>query len=94
MSSVKMIPLGNLLKSSTSGISAKLLPSLLPTISRSSSTSAIQKVGVIGSGQMGLGIAYVALKNAKVQVSLYDNSSKNLEKGVTFLGNFSPLSLS
>lgn len=44
--------------------------------------AAITRVGVIGSGQMGLGIAYVSALHAKAKVSLYDASPAQLDKGV------------
>ncbi|GAA5885365.1 hypothetical protein JCM16303_006019 [Sporobolomyces ruberrimus] len=62
----------------------------VPHISRSFSTSpashgAIKSVGVIGSGQMGVGIAYVAARTAGVQVQLCDNNPVQLQKGVDFM---------
>lgn len=44
--------------------------------------AAITRVGVIGSGQMGLGICYVSALHAKATVSLYDTSPTQLEKGL------------
>lgn len=44
--------------------------------------SAIARVGVIGAGQMGLGIAYVSALHAKAQVFLYDASPAAMDKGV------------
>ena len=39
------------------------------------------RIAVIGSGVMGIGIAYAAIVAGK-SVMLYDNDSKALEKGV------------
>ncbi|OAX85603.1 hypothetical protein ACJ72_00017 [Emergomyces africanus] len=59
--------------------------------SRSFSTSPIaqaaaevKKLGVIGAGQMGLGIALVAAQKAGVPVTLVDNSQASLDKGMKF----------
>ncbi|KAH8103602.1 3-hydroxyacyl-CoA dehydrogenase [Cristinia sonorae] len=45
----------------------------------------IRTVGVVGSGQMGLGIAYVAALRARVPVLLYDRSEVQLKKGLAFM---------
>ncbi|GAA5911659.1 3-hydroxyacyl-CoA dehydrogenase family protein [Sporobolomyces salmoneus] len=50
-----------------------------------SSRGAIKSIGVIGSGQMGVGIAYVAARTAGVQVQLCDTNSSQLETGVEFM---------
>ncbi|GAA5853676.1 hypothetical protein JCM9279_000272 [Rhodotorula babjevae] len=47
--------------------------------------SAIDTVGVVGAGQMGIGIAYVAAKTAGVQVVLSDRSQQQLTKGLQFV---------
>jgi len=44
----------------------------------------IKKLGVIGAGQMGLGIALVAATKAGVPVTLVDASQKSLDKGLAF----------
>ncbi|KAI7481591.1 hypothetical protein KC351_g6300 [Hortaea werneckii] len=44
----------------------------------------IKKLGVIGGGQMGLGIALTASRMAKVPVTVCDNSQKSLDKGMAF----------
>lgn len=46
----------------------------------------VQKLGVLGAGQMGLGIALVAAKVAQTPVTLVDSSEKSLEKGMAFMG--------
>lgn len=46
----------------------------------------IKKLGVIGAGQMGLGIALTASRMAKVPVTVVDNSQKSLDKGLSFAG--------
>lgn len=45
----------------------------------------IRTLGVLGSGQMGLGIAYVAALRAKVPVLLHDRSSVQLQKGLALM---------
>ncbi|QKX54899.1 uncharacterized protein TRUGW13939_01989 [Talaromyces rugulosus] len=44
----------------------------------------VRKLGVIGAGQMGLGIALVAAQKAQVPVTLIDNSDAGLQKGLKF----------
>ncbi|RHZ60594.1 3-hydroxyacyl-CoA dehydrogenase family protein [Aspergillus thermomutatus] len=44
----------------------------------------VKSLGVIGAGQMGLGIALVAASKAQVRVTLIDNSQASLDKGLTF----------
>ncbi|KAM0688903.1 hypothetical protein Q7P36_010979 [Cladosporium allicinum] len=44
----------------------------------------VKKLGVIGAGQMGLGIALVAARAAGVPVKVLDNSQKSLDKGLAF----------
>lgn len=46
--------------------------------------SQIKKLGVVGAGQMGLGIALVAAQKAEVPVIVVDNSQKSLDKGMAF----------
>jgi len=45
----------------------------------------ISSVAVIGAGQMGTGIAFVAAKNAGVNVLLHDQHSAAQEKGLAFI---------
>ncbi|GAA5878435.1 hypothetical protein JCM1840_002585 [Sporobolomyces johnsonii] len=47
-------------------------------------TAEAATVGVIGAGQMGLGIAYVAARTAGVQVLLADRSQSQLSKALAF----------
>jgi len=44
----------------------------------------VKKLGVIGAGQMGLGIALVAAQRASVPVTLIDNSQASIDKGLKF----------
>ncbi|KAI0108682.1 3-hydroxybutyryl-CoA dehydrogenase [Nemania sp. FL0031] len=44
----------------------------------------VKRLGVIGAGQMGLGIALVAAHRAGVPVTLVDNSQASLDKGLAF----------
>ncbi len=46
----------------------------------------VKRLGVVGAGQMGLGIALVASRMAKVPVVVVDNSQKSLDKGLAFAG--------
>jgi len=57
---------------------------------RASSTEApapaeVKKVGVLGAGQMGNGIAQVAAQVAKMEVTLVDVQQEQLDKGMTFM---------
>ncbi|GAB1209543.1 3-hydroxyacyl-CoA dehydrogenase [Aspergillus pseudonomiae] len=44
----------------------------------------VKSLGVIGAGQMGLGIALVAAQKAQVPVTLVDTSQASLDKGLKF----------
>jgi predicted homoserine dehydrogenase-like protein len=46
------------------------------------------KVGVVGSGQMGSGIAFVLAQQAKINVIMQDISQLNLNKATTYHGTF------
>ncbi|KAK5680447.1 hypothetical protein LTS10_007375 [Elasticomyces elasticus] len=46
----------------------------------------VKRLGVVGAGQMGLGIALVASRMARVPVVVVDNSQKSLDKGLAFAG--------
>ncbi|CED84841.1 3-hydroxybutyryl-dehydrogenase [Phaffia rhodozyma] len=48
-------------------------------------TSIIRRVGIVGGGQMGMGIALVSALKAKADVTLYDPSSPQLQKGLKFI---------
>lgn len=48
-------------------------------------TNPVDSLAVIGSGQMGVGIAYVAAANSKVPVNLIDSSEQALSRGVSFI---------
>ncbi|KAK9238133.1 3-hydroxyacyl-CoA dehydrogenase [Lipomyces kononenkoae] len=45
----------------------------------------VKQLGVIGAGQMGLGIAFVAAQVSKVPVVLVDSSEASIHKGLGFL---------
>jgi 3-hydroxybutyryl-CoA dehydrogenase len=45
-----------------------------------------KKIGVIGAGQMGVGIACVAAKVAKLPVVLIDSKQDQLDKGLKYIG--------
>ncbi|KAK7191370.1 hypothetical protein DPSP01_003018 [Paraphaeosphaeria sporulosa] len=44
----------------------------------------VKKLGVIGAGQMGLGIALVAAQRANLPVQLIDSSQASIDKGLKF----------
>ncbi|KAH9856753.1 3-hydroxyacyl-CoA dehydrogenase [Lenzites betulinus] len=48
-------------------------------------THGIKKLGVIGAGQMGLGIAFVSAVHAKVPVLLHDRSSAQVKSGIALM---------
>ncbi|PQE16731.1 3-hydroxybutyryl- dehydrogenase protein [Rutstroemia sp. NJR-2017a BBW] len=52
--------------------------------SRVLASQEVKKLGVIGAGQMGLGIALVAAQKAGVPVTLVDTSQASLDKGLAF----------
>ncbi|KAK6849606.1 3-hydroxyacyl-CoA dehydrogenase [Apiospora arundinis] len=64
--------------------SALQLRGQLRQFSSTSSRYAVNKLGVIGAGQMGLGIALVAAQRAGVPVTLIDTSQASLDKGLGF----------
>ncbi|EXJ59797.1 3-hydroxybutyryl-CoA dehydrogenase [Cladophialophora yegresii CBS 114405] len=71
--------------SSKSQVASQRLASLNRQFSSSPSKAfEVKKLGVIGAGQMGLGIALVAAQKAQVSVTLVDNSQQSLEKGLAF----------
>ena len=45
----------------------------------------IKTLGVLGAGQMGIGITLVAALRAKVPVQIYDKSSDQITKGLAFV---------
>ncbi|KAK9363554.1 3-hydroxyacyl-CoA dehydrogenase [Lipomyces starkeyi] len=49
------------------------------------STGGVKKLGVIGAGQMGLGISFVAALVSKVPVVLVDSSEASINKSLGFL---------
>ncbi|TDZ74190.1 putative 3-hydroxybutyryl-CoA dehydrogenase [Colletotrichum trifolii] len=51
---------------------------------RVASAAGVKRLGVIGAGQMGLGIALVAAQRAQVPVTLVDASQSALDKGMAF----------
>ncbi|KAL8944002.1 MAG: hypothetical protein Q9216_000711 [Gyalolechia sp. 2 TL-2023] len=44
----------------------------------------VTRLGVVGAGQMGLGIALVAAQKAQIPVTLVDNSQASIDKGLQF----------
>ncbi|SMR46879.1 unnamed protein product [Zymoseptoria tritici ST99CH_3D1] len=72
--------------------SKRVLPACLQSRTFSSTRPAladaqaatVNRLGVVGAGQMGLGIALVAARAAGVPVTLVDTSQKSLDKGMAF----------
>lgn len=54
----------------------------------SSSGHQVKTLGVIGAGQMGVGIALVAAQVGKLQVCLVDSKAEPLKRGTKFMGAF------
>lgn len=50
--------------------------------------SSVKAFGVIGSGQMGTGIAIVASRVAKLPVTIYDSNEISLKKSEEFVNNW------
>ncbi|KAK5554865.1 hypothetical protein LTR46_007069 [Exophiala xenobiotica] len=74
-----------MMASSKSGGASQRLGALSRQFSSSPATQfEVKKLGVIGAGQMGLGIALVAAQRAQVPVTLVDNSQASLDKGLAF----------
>ena len=48
----------------------------------------VKSFGVIGSGQMGTGIAIVANRLAKLPVLIYDSNPVSLKKSQTFVNDW------
>ncbi|KAL8849670.1 MAG: hypothetical protein Q9221_005360 [Calogaya cf. arnoldii] len=44
----------------------------------------VKRLGVVGAGQMGLGIALVAAQRAQIPVTLVDSSQASIDKGLKF----------
>ena len=54
----------------------------------SSSGHEVKTLGVIGAGQMGVGIALVAAQVGKLQVCLVDSKAEPLKRGTKFMGTY------
>ncbi|KAI5310131.1 hypothetical protein KEM55_001401 [Ascosphaera atra] len=67
-------------------LSRRITPMAARQFSSSPAVAAapVNKLGVIGAGQMGLGIALVAAQKANLPVVLLDNSEASLDKGLKF----------
>ncbi|KAH8882759.1 hypothetical protein GQ53DRAFT_753285 [Thozetella sp. PMI_491] len=63
----------------------RMSPQLRSFSSTSSRDAAeVKRLGVVGAGQMGLGIALVAAQKANVPVTLVDSQQASLDKGIAF----------
>ncbi|KAL1916819.1 uncharacterized protein VTP21DRAFT_5523 [Calcarisporiella thermophila] len=60
-------------------------PLLAPELSTSVKAANIKHVGVIGAGQMGIGIALVAANVAKLPVIVLDSKQEQIDKGIAFI---------
>ncbi|EXJ67252.1 3-hydroxybutyryl-CoA dehydrogenase [Cladophialophora psammophila CBS 110553] len=71
--------------SSKSTVASQRLASLNRQFSSTPSMGfEVKKLGVVGAGQMGLGIALVAAQKAQVPVTLVDTSQQSLDRGLAF----------
>uniref|UniRef100_A0A7S1QHB3 3-hydroxybutyryl-CoA dehydrogenase n=1 Tax=Alexandrium catenella TaxID=2925 RepID=A0A7S1QHB3_ALECA len=59
--------------------------SQLSCYARAHSSSAVKRIGVVGCGQMGTGIAIVAARHAQVEVLALDKYPASLEKSAQFV---------
>ncbi|RIA78949.1 hypothetical protein C1645_841973 [Glomus cerebriforme] len=60
----------------------------VPVLSnKDTSDHGVKQLGIIGIGQMGLGIALVSASVAKLPVKIFDLNSKQIEKGLSFMGS-------
>ncbi|EXJ84896.1 3-hydroxybutyryl-CoA dehydrogenase [Capronia epimyces CBS 606.96] len=84
MTSLARFP-SRLMASPKPGVASQRLASLGRQLSTTPPRAfEVKKLGVIGAGQMGLGIALVAAQKAQVPVTLVDNSQTSLDKGLAF----------
>ncbi|KAK5942632.1 hypothetical protein PMZ80_005197 [Knufia obscura] len=85
MASIARLASSRLMSASKPNVAAQRLNSISRQFSSTPMTAAeIKKLGVVGAGQMGLGIALVAAQKAEVPVIVVDNSQKSLDKGMAF----------
>lgn len=85
MASIARLASHRLMSSGRSSTAAQRLNSLSRQFSTTPSMALeIKKLGVVGAGQMGLGIALVAAQRAEIPVIVVDNSQKSLDKGMAF----------
>jgi len=54
------------------------------------SSLAIRAVGIIGAGQMGMGIALTTAAKAALPVKVFDKSSSQIERGLKLVDTQSP----
>merc|ERR1712230_128271 len=74
-----------MMASSKSSGASQRLAALSRQFSSSPATQfEVKKLGVIGAGQMGLGIALVAAQRAGVPVTLVDTNQASIDKGLAF----------
>ena len=55
-------------------------------VDQADTAHSIKQIGVIGAGQMGIGITFVSAVTAKVPVTVLDSSRHQLDKQLKFLG--------
>ncbi|KAI9199491.1 3-hydroxyacyl-CoA dehydrogenase [Polychytrium aggregatum] len=59
--------------------------SLFSAIRHKTDLSAVKSIGIIGAGQMGVGIAQVAINVAKKDVLILDSNPAQIERGLKFI---------
>ncbi|RVX75446.1 hypothetical protein B0A52_00799 [Exophiala mesophila] len=86
MASLSRLPSRMMASTKPNVVASQRLASINRHFSTSPTRAAaeVKKIGVIGAGQMGLGIALVAAQKAQVPVTLVDNSQQSLDKGLAF----------
>ncbi|KAI1625483.1 3-hydroxybutyryl-CoA dehydrogenase [Exophiala viscosa] len=84
MASISRLSSRLMASSKSNGASQRLAAISRQFSSSSASKFEVKKLGVVGAGQMGLGIALVAAQKAQVPVTLVDNSQASLDKGLAF----------
>lgn len=65
-----------------------MLSSILKTLIYRNHECSIKNFGVVGSGQMGTGIAIVANRFAGLNVTIYDSNQAALKKSEQFIGSW------
>lgn len=67
------------------GLRALAVHAEAPPACRSFASTAVTRLGVVGAGQMGTGIAIVAARHADLQVTVYDKFAQSLSRSKKFV---------